>query len=465
MMENKVIVQKLIDYIKQDLEFILQGITKKYDFINESKNTYKRSRDDFVIVFDSFKELYEEFCFKFRYIEEESVNPQLIERFNLFEKIFFKLLGEVVSPALHLWTSRSFFSKYFLYFRLIYVIFKDFFFEEKSIQDKFQELLDEWNTSLRKKKINIKILIPLPRYTKIEGDINDISVNDKINVKWGINFYVYKKRGNNVYQSIIFSNLIMHNTQASFDLYRTVQEHNDKVLENDKKFEKERLHLFKKIREIVCSFYLCGVEFKYTRYYYLLPWWFEHDYKLYSKIAADIDREVVISGNNLIKVKELYPKLIKSQIFYDDNLIILSHHYMQLINRIFSPDIILDAFIILEFILTGNIPAEVTYRISLNAAFFLANDFEEFESLYRLMRDFYGIRSDLIHGNNWLKRMDKLTRKYVEFKDYEDILHKLKELVNFCIIKLINLRQDNPNILKELDDFYIIKNSNVIKKK
>lgn len=464
MMEDKIIVQKLIDYIKQDLELILQGITKKYEIFNVSKNTYSKHGYDLVIEFDSFKKLYEEFCFKFRYIERESINPQLIERFNLFEKIFFKLLEKVVSPTLHLWTSRSSFSKYSFYFRLLYVIFKDNFFEKKSIQNKFQELLDEWNTSLGKKEIYIQILVPLPRYTKKEGEMNDISIKEKINVKWGVGFDVYKKRGDNFYQSMTFSNLIIYNTQASFDLYRTVQEHNDKLLENHKKFEKERIHLFKIIREIVCTFYLCGVEFKYKRFYYLLPWWFEPDYKLYSKIAAEIDHVAVISQNNLIKVKELYPKLIKSQLFYDDNLIILSHHYKQLINRIFSPDVVLDAFIILEFILTGNVPAEVTYRISINAGFFLANDFDEFESIYRLMRDLYRIRSALIHGNDWLKRMDKLIRKYVEFKDYKDILHKLKKLVNFCIIKLINLKRDNPNILKELDDFYIIKSSNVIKK-
>lgn len=457
-MEDKTLIQKFVVLIEQDLGTIIPEITKKFRIKNDENNS------DFVIEFNSFINIYKEFCFDFGYNNEDLIHPQLIERFILFEKIFFRLIGNVNDPTLHLWTTEYSFSKNILYFRLLFALFNRVFHDKESIQDKFRELLEEWNTSLKEKMMNIQILIPLPKYVKIEGRIDDISINDKIDVKWNVNFDASKIRGDKISQSIVFSHLIIYNTQTLFEFYRTVQERNKKFIENNKKFDLERNHLNKKIREIISTFYLSGIEFKYTKFFSFLPWWFEPDYKIYKKINQKLNRDVVLSQTKLTKVKELYPKVVKSKLFYDDKFVIISHHYKQLINRKFSPDVILDAFIILELILSGSTRSEITYRISINAGFFLAKDFQEFQSIYKLIKDLYEIRSDLIHGHNWVKKMNKIIKKYSEFNNYSDLLNKLKEFVNSCIIKLINLEQDKSNILKKLDDFYIIESSNVIKK-
>ena len=98
---------QLIDSIKKDINAILAGMNEKYPIFNERISRTKEHKKRFILKYDSFEELIEEFCYKFKYLQEKDFNPKFIERLNLFSEVFFAKLGEVNFPCLHIWRSRE----------------------------------------------------------------------------------------------------------------------------------------------------------------------------------------------------------------------------------------------------------------------------------------------------------------------------------------------------------------------
>jgi hypothetical protein len=461
---------QLIDYIKEDINAILSGMNKKYPMFKDSISRTKENKVRLTLKYDSLKELIEEFCYKFKYLLKIDLNPKFQERLKLFSEVFFAKLGEVDFPFLHIWRSQESFGENTLFFQLFYSIFCTYIITEASIDSIFYDLFSQWINAIEKKKILVNIMISLPDITlPKESPLRTKGVyliNDNISINFGEHFYYLKKRGKNFPGSASYYSYLLIKSEISFDFYRTNKEHSEKFIENDEKFRTEWNSVLKGILEVICSFYMNNIEFKYQPLVVEFPWWFEPLYKEYRKLGKSnplFSRVIPITQEILDKIAEFYPKLVKSELFSNKRFIILGHHYMQLYNRDFSPDMILDLFIIFEFIFTNDVPYEVTFRLSLNVALFLAKDLEEFERINKFFRKMYRIRSFLVHGANWMGLINKFVKNNENFDNIQDIIKELMKYANLSIKKLINLKASNPNIMSELKGTYFIKNSNLFK--
>ncbi len=139
---------------------------------------------------------------------------------------------------------------------------------------------------------------------------------------------------------------------------------------------------------------------------------------------------------------------------------------------------ILDEFIILESIFTKGATSEVSYRLSSNLAFFLAEDIESFKEIYNFVNKFYGVRSKIAHGEDWTKNLSK--EKYRKLLGYDDpntkleiivkgLYTKLRLYIDKTLRKIIKMKYiqisngKSPNIMKDFKRFYFIENSFLIK--
>ena len=139
------------------------------------------------------------------------------------------------------------------------------------------------------------------------------------------------------------------------------------------------------------------------------------------------------------------------------------NRYHQIFNRDSYPDIILDTFIILEWLFTRDMFAELSYRLSLNAAMFISSDWKEFKLIQKFLKDLYGLRSKIIHGGHWVEEGNKILKKY-DLEKPNDLIKKLKSILNKCIIRLINLIIIESNILDKFgDQHFFFERSNVFK--
>jgi len=53
-----------------------------------------------------------------------------------------------------------------------------------------------------------------------------------------------------------------------------------------------------------------------------------------------------------------------------------------------------------EVLFAPHVQAETTHQISVNVAKFCSNDRASMETLYRQLREFYGLRSAIVHGGS-----------------------------------------------------------------
>ncbi len=69
----------------------------------------------------------------------------------------------------------------------------------------------------------------------------------------------------------------------------------------------------------------------------------------------------------------------------------------------------------------------------------------------------------IFHGGKWEKKGNKVIEKY-NLKDPKDVIKELKSILNKCIIRLISLIVNEPNILKKFEDkHYFFETSKIFK--
>ena len=142
----------------------------------------------------------------------------------------------------------------------------------------------------------------------------------------------------------------------------------------------------------------------------------------------------------------LFKKVMKLDIFNDKELELVLHKYNLLHKRDYLNDMILDEFTILESIFTKGSIGEVSYRLSSNLAFFLAEDLDEFKEIQNCVKDFYKIRSKIAHGEDWTHRISREKyRSHLEIEDpntppkaiIEGIYRKLGDYIDKTIKNII----------------------------
>lgn len=216
-------------------------------------------------------------------------------------------------------------------------------------------------------------------------------------------------------------------------------------------FDNEWKKFLKEIQDVIFTFYLNDLDFNYKDFMQVFPWWFPSDHKKYFKRKSSNKREIILTEDLAKAVEDLYPKVMKSTLFRSEDYIVLSHHYMQIHNRDFFPDIILDAFILLEFLFSRESKENIAFQISFNAGLFLTNTQDEFLFVFKFIKKLYGIRSALIHGDRWYNKLNKVFNKFPTINNNSELIYELYKKINKSLRKLIHLMEYSPEILSDLN--------------
>lgn len=108
---------------------------------------------------------------------------------------------------------------------------------------------------------------------------------------------------------------------------------------------------------------------------------------------------------------------------------------------------VVNALTAFEALLSNDSKAELSYRLSLRVAHLLGNDAEERKRIFKDMKEFYDLRSSLVHGSGF-----KLKPKH-EARLQREHLDLLRDLLRRVILSVMAMRLDNPNVqLEELLD-------------
>ena len=460
------IENNLIAYFKKDINDVLSGISKDHPRLEHSISSAKSDKLKFIMKYGTFNEFVKRYCYK-NEINGEYQTSELKKRIELFYETFYSKFNEVRYPILHWQKFLYGFAKDVLYFYLFYAIFLNFISSDKSVESIFSDLYNQWSNAIEKNKMNVNLLIPFPRIILNKDSplkkSNSFSINKNISLERNVGYEFYEKRGDKHTKTPKFNNYLSINTDLSFDFYPTSKEQNERDIKNRTKFETEWKKEQNLIQELVCSFYVNNLDFKYLEPSVELPWWFGPEDERLAYSDSPYEDQCRFTKEILEKVIEFYPKVINANIFSDEKYRILWHHYMQLYIREFTPDMFLDLFIILEFIFGKGISHEITYRLSLNISFFLAKDLDDFEKIYRFFLKMYGIRSRIVHGEKWIDLRRKAIEEDKKLEELNNDFMELKGYVNQILKKLILLMESYPNIRDEMKGLFFIKNSELIK--
>ncbi len=234
-----------------------------------------------------------------------------------------------------------------------------------------------------------------------------------------------------------------------------------------------------RISEIFLSLNFAQITFRNESKILLLPWWFG-DQEIKVEIPPPNIRRKTVSNDCLKNIIEIFNKVKELKIIYDKELELALYKYSLLDNRDFHYDLILDEFIILEslFAKEGG-KGEVSLRLSYNVAFFLAEDIEEFKKISNCIKDFYSIRSIIVHGKDWTKSLSReKIRKHLGIDDSKEeksiiikkIYLKLRGYIDKALLKIIDLKYkkesngESKNIIDTFKGTYFVENSFLKKK-
>lgn len=219
-----------------------------------------------------------------------------------------------------------------------------------------------------------------------------------------------------------------------------------------------------KINLILFSFYLSGLIFSYNKWELKPPWWI--DFELFNldlpyeewdiikpKAEEFFELESTLeSDNQIVRINEIRKLISDSNIMNNPKSQLLISRYFQIYDRKSTQDRILDEFILLESIYTGSSKSEIIFRLSLNIASFLGDNKEDFDKIYRFLKDIYTIRSAIVHGDEWKTKLKKKDiRKHFNFEDdsnyisnvARDIFLRLKQYIDKTILKIMEWEIEN----------------------
>ena len=221
----------------------------------------------------------------------------------------------------------------------------------------------------------------------------------------------------------------------------------NQVFENDWKVKK------REIQEIIFAFYLNNIAFSYSFFIELLPWWIKFNFTDFMKLFDESTGHTLrLTSDECRQIFQIYPDLVESELFSSNDYITLWHHYMQLHNLDFTPDVIFNIFVLFEYLFGDNSDQKISFKIAFNSSLFLTSDKTSFISMFKFMKKSYGVRSSLTHGDEWHYRIDEIVEFYSEIRNHLDLLKKWKAILNSTLKKIISRKLNNPDILNDINE-------------
>ncbi len=466
----------LLIFMKKDIIKLENALLNSDEDFKEVFKLVRSSIPFFTFEFSYFIELLNKYCFSLlnQSKTELSENPLLLERFTLFQKIFLKDIQtknsflniqdlDSASPTFH---------PILLFLLLYYSIFEEYIKTGNETKDIYDMLKNEWFDSIKSKSLKIKTIIHLPIFSivgqhQIDERIKLISARPPLKfIKKMGQKRVYDEYKSSYYRfGMDISNYIEHadeidqenlttmriyvvlNFMVKSHLFEDMSSHEEIFGE----VEEEKKMIEESIKEFLICFYLLNKEFEYKGFVIEYPWWFVPNENRFDKFEEPIKRAIFVDKDEFKKLKEIYQKVKDTEIFNSKQFKIVKYRYFQINNNRGLQDLILDYFIILEFFFTRNMMSELKFRLSLNSALFISSNWKKFNKLYHFLGELYNLRSIIIHGSDVNKKIESFVNKY-KFQHTHHFLFEIKEVLNKILLKFIDLKIKDPQILKKFEN-------------
>lgn len=465
-------IKSLIQFLKADIDLLNKGIQNDHPLL---LSNIKKDRQMLNIKNDCFIDLINKYCFQllpsdYNYIKGYVPDDRMV----LFKHIF---LSGIKKSDIYSCTYTN--GGVFIYSveRLYVNFFKETFSKSiitsQKIEDIILKFIKDWKSFLENQRIPVQIIIFLPEvfieteFIELTNDIEirsfqSVLVIEKPGYEFVKNFHVYGPLGS----FLIFNTSITvnHNFITDQDKIKNI---------NQIELREEWYTKLQHINEIFLSLNLAGITFKDESRSLLLPWWFGDQEINFEAPLSNIGKKTIT--NVCLKIIiEIFDRMKNLNIIYDKELELALYKYSLLLKRDFLYDLILDEFIILESLFTKGGRGEVAYRLSSNLSFFLAKDLEQFKEIYNCIKDFYGIRSDIAHGEDWSSSLSKeKIRKHIGIEDPNEeksvimkkVYLKLRDYIDKALLKIIDLKYkkvskgENQKLLDAFKGTYFVENS------
>lgn len=432
-------LKQFITLITNDIKKLFEEIEKKEKKIKDLIDRKTNYFDDIYIEKGIFRNLFNKYIFNQEYSGVLNHNNQEFRtRYELFNKIFLaefkdKRVFELFNYAFDYFI--ILFKEPELFYYLCYDIFRKKILYDSKIEEIIEQNLKIWEILFKKHELPVKISLALPKLN-IYDDIQ-LSSGLKITTKQNLK-------------------LIREGEQTEFELNNLIEYKTSINVNKDsqnQQFE-ERDRIEAKFTELILSLYLYEFDFKQTNFIITGPWLVEpYSSDDISKLGAWVG--FLKPDISIKQTIELYHKIIKTQIVYNDKWDIIISRYCEFHNRKNIFEKILDASIILEIIFTKGERSELSYRFANNAAFFLSENEKKFDNNYLFFKKLYKIRSSIVHGGDWKSVLEKCI-KDLKIQNENGFIELIKNKLRVIIIKLIDLELSENGILKKLEGHYFL---------
>jgi len=476
-------LSEFIELINNDINFLITLIYERYpkfiQFIKKNDINISSVKIDFsvfqkLIVDHCYKDI--EHVIKNPIIDEGQKNRDILffnvpaDRLLLFKKIFIKdLISIVYSPSKNA-IAQSGISSLNLYYTLFYILFHEKFFKRIDVQNSLEKVLLEWNDMVNDHKI------------KTICELNYLGISISENYTLSQRYHIIKEDGfmiSSLDPFVYFPNDGITKIVINLQMPVVFTTKRRKRLENKKAWQmaSEATRLYERVeeefRKILVALFLEGVKIPMIIPQYKFPWWIYQNKKNLQdkKISSYFFPEIRISKENYEGSLNNY-ELFISKDFFDDKYYPLCNNLFRLAveTREFA-DWMFDLHIILEYLFAPGSEGELSFRISLNASYFISEDIDDFKNNFYFFRNIYSLRSSAIHGGDWKKFFPKLLNKLKKFNIHINSLQDLKKVMESKIIKiilnLINQELTIPQFKNKIEEnpLFFIENSKLFKRK
>ncbi len=447
---------KLGSIIEKDIQSLFKVIETKEDYqmLNINLNSIKNNRFKFNFDFEYFKEIVNEEVYDLK-----NFDKILDERTDLFKKVFINPFGEFTSISFHTYFTGTTTTMENpirdLFYKALFFLFCKAVLLEFDYVIVLKELFEEWKKCRESNEIQIEIIVPLNNI-ELRG-IHSI-FNDELNIYGNYVLKSIKKNSGGTTRSKPY---ILIKSHLRAYIYKDIPEINIRY-EKRSILEKDWERLLIEIQEIVCTFYLWDVDFEYQKFFIIFPWWhLENQEKLKDILTGESNKtKLLITKDTLEQITKFLPLVKNSKYFSNEQYMIIYHNFMQVYNREYTPDILVDIAILFEFLFAREDHQNITFWLSFNAAMFLSEEKDTFFENFRFFKKFYGVRSALVHGDKWFFRFKKILLEEYGTDLPEPYLNRCKSYLNYSLRKLVELREKNPNILDDIFELQVEKNKN-----
>ena len=440
---------------KSLIEFLEEDFSKIIEKFPESPFLWSPNSLSLAISFDFFEALINRTCFEIPFHPNISVGEDFNNRGRAFEEEFFEnyeidrktFVISHYGLALYTNTNR-------LYLLLLYRIVYEYLLEESTVNEIYSKLKQQWVEYLENDEINITFIIPMPN-VKLYHDVE--LIKSKLNLKSKLNSWILEKHENKFINS--WKSFFIYKTTIPAKFYHSNEEYNRRSAQFNQIFENDWEKKKREIQEIIFTFYLNNIAFYYGFFIELLPWWIQFDFTDFMRLFNESTGPTLrLTSDDCVQIFQIYPDLVESELFSNDEYIIIWHHYMQLHNLDFTPDVIFNIFVLFEYLFGDNSDQNISFKIAFFSSMFLTSDKKSFISMFKFMKKSYGVRSSLTHGDEWRHRIDRIIETYPEIRNHLDLLKKWRLILNSTLKKIISRKLINTDILNDINELNDEKN-------